>query len=71
MLNQYKPEFLFSNKLKKIIKELRDLGEETILSRLKEIKEENFVASDLLAEILKANGKLKYLTKTFLKIITF
>lgn len=41
------------------------MGREQIENRLKEIKEENFYASDLLAVILKSHGKIRIIIKNY------
>ena len=50
-------ELIYKYKLKKIIEELRNLGRDQILSRIKLIQDGQYVPSDLLSITLKTTGK--------------
>lgn len=52
-LIQYRPY------VRKIIKELRKMGHEQIMNRIKLLKEGCYVATDLLSIALKESGKYK------------
>ena len=62
--------WIFVQKYKKILKNLRDIGREQIQNRIKAVAEGQYIQNDLLANIFKSHGNFVLLILFNFRIYT-